>query len=233
MVRRKQAAAALGKKRRSTSSRSELEAALKRAKGLDMGRGEAQYNMERRLVQLPFGREIENSVRLRLEKARHQPIIVLDKGAGSGNVSKDIKMLASSNDRGRISITAISLTNNIAPRNAAFIEERLIGAGIRADYGKKFDVIIDGFAEDYHLPKSFQLRSIEKSISELKNGGELFTVLPLVYEENEHGLTVEEGKSFVRALKKFKGLKVRVQELRKRFDRKEYVDLVLHVTKTF
>lgn len=190
----------------------------------DAAGGHATYKRDRRISEVPFREKLVRSVETRAGKGR---IAILDKGAGAGKVLAYLKNIAPD----RINTTAISLSNEYDSKAVGKIDKRVKGFGVRTAQGKRFDIIYDCYGEDYFLPKRLIEYSIEKTISDLKRGGEAFTIIPLVYVESEANLTVMEGRAIVQKLLERRDIKTEVVEVKKRFEKKEYVDMIMHITK--
>ncbi|MCX6798531.1 MAG: hypothetical protein NTW59_00325, partial [Candidatus Diapherotrites archaeon] len=181
----------------------------------DAGQAERPYNLDRALREAPFYNALQQSLQRRLA-ASSGKILALDKGAGTGRAGADLKGIAPD----RIIVEALSLSRTIAPEYRAVIDKAKRAFGITTKHERKFHMICDLYGEDYHLPKGLVRHSIAKAISDLEKGGELFTVIPLLYRENPDNLTVDEGRALVAELSQRKGLTVRPTEVQRRFDRR-------------
>ncbi len=214
----------LGKKH--SEARRRLAKSLKAVRRKDFGGGSLPYNKSRHLHDAPFKDQLKRALERRVSASRRQ-INVLDKGAGTGAMAAEIKAFQPD----KIRVTALTLSKTLSERNKENIDVVRTVAGIRAKHPVKYDLIYDSYGEDYYLGKSFVMQSILRSISLLKKGGELFTVVPLIYTETEHALSSNEGKALVSQLRRRKNITVKVQKLQKRFEKIEYVDMVIHVVK--
>lgn len=214
--------------RRGSQLRRKLSEAVKYARNADKGRGYLPYSEKRLVGELPFGRMLVGTMERRLEQARgRRKILVLEKGAGFGNIIAHIKRMAPS----QIETTALSATASYSAENAPHIDNKKVKIGILARHRMPYDIIFDGFGEDYHLPKELVKYSIEKTISLLRRGGEAFTIVPLVFRTDTTALVAGEGRELVEELKARSDIVVETDETRKRFERTEYIDLVIHITK--
>lgn len=215
------------KKVRGKATRGHLATALRRTRALDAGKGENPYVLNRRLSQAPFENSLVRQLKsfLRVKKGR---ISVLDKGAGTGRMLAEVKGIAPE----RIDATALSASKTVGKRNAASFERVFLGSSVNTRFGKRFDVIYDCFGEDYHLPKQLIGESLKSSVSSLKKGGVLFSVISLTPNPTNSSFSIEGGKRFLRDFKrKNPGLKVSVRYKFKRFSFFEYVDMVLSIRK--
>jgi hypothetical protein len=234
-------------KRKNSWARKDLSDAFRSLRERDKGDDQLPYTINRSLTQAPFRNELEGTLKKKLGKKKDGPIRVMDKGAGTGSMLVEVKSIAPKD----IDVTAVSLSRTITPKNRRSIDKVNLGFGITATHPEKFDVIYDCYGEDYHLPKgkypkemwgrtrtrrihpedNFIRYSLEKSIADLKNGGELFTVISL-HQRSEPGLlTIEEGKKMIRDLSKRKDVSISTNEEYKRFASTDYLDLVVHVKK--
>ncbi len=210
-------------RKRGSPARIALAKSLKYVRGSDRGKGDLPYNLDRGLYDAPFGHFLKKAL---LERAREGSgkISVLDKGAGTGRMAADAKGIAA----GRIKITALTLSKeNIAAKNKAIIDSVRLVSGMLAKHAGQYDIIYDCYGEDYHLPRALVKQSILKSISLLRKGGEFFTVIPLLQWKSDYALTAKEGKQFVRGLAKRKNTIVKFFFLHKKFEKREYMDMII------
>ncbi len=212
-------------KTRGSKARQDLAQVFREMRAAEVGKTHLPFNVDRHLSQAPFHRGLTASVVKRI-RANKRKVVVLDKGAGTGRMLAGVKQFSPR----RIHTTALALGNALAPAHKSSINQVVGGFGLRVKHKRKFDIIYDCYGEDYHLPKRYVKHSIEVSLSNLKPGGELFTVLPLTHRSSRVNFTVEEGKRLVKELR-VQGLKVTTKETPKRFNKIEYVDLVIHITK--
>lgn len=235
-------------KRKNSWARKDLADAFRTLRRRDKGKDPFPYTLDRDLREAPFGSELKEALKRRLDKRdRDGPIRVMDKGAGSGDMIAEVKGMAPED----IDATAISLSRTIKSKNKRIIDRVTHGLGITETHPEKFDVIYDCYGEDYHLPRgkypkkmwgktrnrrihpedNFLRYSLEKSIEDLNRGGELFTVISL-HQRSEPGLlTIDEGKKMIQELSKRKDVKVSTKEEYKRFNSVDYLELVVHVKK--
>jgi SAM-dependent methyltransferase len=206
-------------------AREALAAALRAARQNDAGRSEFTYVLNRGLSDAPFREWLLASLNARL-KSVNGPISVLDKGAGKGRMLAELKRISPK----RISATALSASRTVSTRNARHFEGVVLGSGINAKLNSKFDIIYDCFGEDYHLPKKLFGKSLSRSVSLLKEGGVLFTILPLTFKSTPFSFTPQEGKEFLRVFRrKNPGLKIIPKFIPKRISFFEYIDLILEI----
>lgn len=194
-------------------------------RALDAGKGNLPYDLNRGLEQAVFKDALVKAIVQRIKTGGR--IIVLDKGAGTGRMAADVKRI----NQEKIFVTAWSLTDTFAARNRKLIDDARIGPRLRLKPDTQFDVIYDHMGKDYHLSKHYIWQSMVKSISLLKRHGHLFVVIPLVYRESRNAFTIKEGIRLVMQLAQRKDLTVRCEKLPKRFEKIEFIDMVLHVRK--
>jgi len=220
--------AARSRRKRPLNSQKEMEKAIAFVKAHDSGKGHLPYNNDRLLKEAPFCRELTKELNSLLS-SRQNSIAVLDKGAGKGRMLLEVKRISPK----RIDATAITLTKTINAKDSRRVGRVMIGAGLQARHSKKYALMYDCFGEDYFLPKQAVKKSILKSICLLENGGSLFTILPIAYADNRSILTKAEARDLISDLKKSTpGIKVFANFMARRFDRREYLDLVLQIKKT-
>ncbi len=207
--------------------RQSLSKAIKWARNHDVGKGDNPYNLDRSLSEAPFKNSLTIAIGKKI-RAKNGTVSVFDKGAGAGRMLSEVKQF----NPERIHATALTLSKTVKAENLAKIDRVKQGIGLRLKHGTKFDMIYDCFGEDYVLSKSLIGKSIANSISHLKAGGVLFTVIPAVYKPSTHNFTVEEAKRFLSKFRKKRpNLKITARYLKKRIDFVEYVDVVIRIQK--
>lgn len=247
----------LGKELHTKGSRARnmLSKTVRIARERDRGYGPQSlfYTLDRSMFDssIPFSIELRDSLRKRI--ANGQRIRVLEKGVGSGKALSDIKGMSPD----RIHTTGVAVSNTLIPQHGQAIDNFILEPGITAKHPKKFDIIYDAYGEDYHLPRGgrtfdrmlralfqdqpaeapgrryqpldrFLRYSIDKSLSHLKKGGELFTIFPL---GSEPGTTFKDSERLIASLERRGDVDVRWRKQIKRAGHLQIEDLILHVKK--
>lgn len=208
-----------------SSIRRNLSKAVRRSRRADLHGGVDGYRLDRPAHSIPFFKQLTSVLEEKL--ASENIIHVLEKGAGAGNMIAHIKQLGGD----KVYTTAISLRETYHKRNRPHINKAIRGIGIRQSFRRKFDIIYDCYGEDYHLPKELLEYSLKRTIYYLKPGGDAFTIIPLVYEKSALSLTVQEGRALIEKLARSYDVEIKTEEIHRRFEGTEYVDMVIHIKK--
>lgn len=219
---------------RHSFERDELARHIRSMWRYDRGKGDYEsYLLDRKLEQAPFAKRLTEVLREKtaLEGGK---IFVLDKGAGHGNMLAQVKKFAPQ----KIVSVALTLSDTIAPENRPFIDQRIVGIGVRTKYRRRFDIIYDCYGEDNNLNITrgeFTRHSLFKSISYLKRKGVLFTTIRLLPAPSLFTLTIEEGRKLVEELSKMRAITVNAVEIPAKIavkgETREWTDLVLEITR--
>ncbi len=213
-------------RKKGSAARQMLTRAVRYARKADAGKHWLPYKNDRAFSQAPFYEGLRDSIQRRITRGKGK-IRVLDKGAGIGNIAAAVKRMAPE----KIVTTAISVSNSYTAENRPLIDKTIRGIGLTSKHGGKYHIIYDCHGEDYHLPKELVKHSIENSIARLVRGGELFTVIPYIFRRSIQVFDKAEALAMVQELSQRPDITVETKTIPKRHDKREYADLVIHVTR--